>query len=307
MQLTSFKKSILIFSTSFLLIIASVSAHAYEDSTSTNLKFSVLVTAQSSGSLEAMVVDDGSWFTKRKLVHTAVLVNHPNGDFLFDSGIGREYKDQMSVFNFFEQQLFKIENIQPARDQLEQSNYDFTNLFAVIPSHMHWDHASGLEDFKDVPIWLQEISHEEAKLGEPPGFLISQYDDAGLIWHYLTLNNSDYEGFSKSLDVFKDGSVILVDLSGHTHGQLGMFLNLPSGQRYLFIGDTTWSQLGVVNNKPRPGFVDWLVHVDTDYELNSAVIDQVHKLSLSKPDIVIVPAHDELVVQTLPVFPEFSK
>ena len=307
MQLSFFKKSILNSSISFLFIIASVFTHANEDSTSANLKFSVLVTAESSGSLEAMVVDDGSWFTKRKLVHTAVLVNHHKGDFLFDSGIGREYEDQMSAFNVFEQQLFKIENVRPARDQLEQSKYDFTKLYAVIPSHMHWDHASGLEDFKEVPVWLQEVSHEEAKLGEPPGFLASQYDDAGLTWKYLTLNKAVYEGFSKSLDVFKDGSVILVDLSGHTHGQLGMFLNLPSGQRYLFIGDTTWSQLGVVNNKPRPVFVDWLVHVDTDYELNSAVIDQLHKLSLSKPDLVIVPAHDELVVKTLPIFPEFSK
>ena len=85
-----------------------------------------------------------------------------------------------------------------------------------------------------------------------------------------------------------------------------MFLNLPSGKRYFFIGDTTWSQLGVVNNKPRPNFVDCLVGVDTDFEQNNTLIDQIHKLSLSKSDIVIVPAHDELVVKTLPVFPDFS-
>tara|TARA_R110001592_G_scaffold362052_1_gene674728 strand:- start:4471 stop:5382 length:912 start_codon:yes stop_codon:yes gene_type:complete len=303
MQLTYFKKAII----TAVLVVTSAFIHASPNDKNTKLRFSVLVTAESSGSLESMVVDDGSWFTKRKLVHTSVLVSHPKGDFLFDSGIGREFEDQMSIFSFFEQQLFKIENVRPARDQLEQADYDITRLFAVIPSHMHWDHASGLEDFKEVPIWLQKMSHEEAVEGEPPGFVISQYDDPSLTWRYLAMDNSPYETFQKSFDVFKDGSVVLVDLSGHTHGQVGMFLNLPSGKRYFFIGDTTWSKLGVVNNKPRPKFVHWLVGVDTDYEMNSTVIDQIHKLSLAKPEIAIVPAHDELVVQTLPVFPEFSK
>lgn len=270
------------------------------------LKFSVLVTAESSGSLEAFIVADGSWFTKRKLVHTAVLVSHPKGDFLFDSGIGKDYAAQMSVFSFLEQQLFKIENVRPARIQLLEKNYDFNKLFAVIPSHMHWDHVSGLEDFVEIPIWLQRNSHVEAQHGKPPGFVLSQYDDNDLKWKYLDLQSTEYEGFFKSLDIFNDGSVVLVDLSGHTDGQLGMFLNTPSGERYFFIGDTTWSKLGVINNKPRPKFIDWLVGVDSDYELNNLVIEKLHKLHKDKPDIIIVPAHDEFSLKGLPVYPEFS-
>lgn len=290
----------------FTLLIFSFSTYANVDFSKSDLKFSVLVTAESSGSLESMVVDGGSWLTKRKLVHTAVLVSHPKGDFLFDSGIGRDYEAQMSVFTLFQKQLFKIENVHPARQQLSQYNYDLSKLFAIIPSHMHWDHASGLEDFKEVPVWLQKVSHDEAIHGQPPGFVLSQYDDTNLNWEYLDMQNVAYEGFPKSLDIFNDGSVILVDLSGHTQGQVGMFLNLPSGKRYFFIGDTTWSQLGVVTNKPRPIFVHWMVGVDTDYEKNNLVVDKIHKLNLTKPDIVIVPAHDELVVKKLAVFPEFS-
>ena len=302
MKLTYFKKIV------FYIVCygLSVSTFASSGAHTSDLKFSVLVTAESSGSLESFVVADGSWVKKRKLVHTAVLVKHAKGDFLFDSGIGKEFEDQMSVFSFFERQLFKIENVRPAKQQLAQEKYDFNRLFAIIPSHMHWDHASGLEDFKGVPIWLQRISHDEALHGEPPAFVQSQYDDAELQWTYLDMMRSEYEGFSKSLDVFNDGSVVLVDLTGHTDGQLGMFLNLPSGARYFFIGDTTWSELGVRQNKPRPKFVDWLVGVDTDYELNSLVIEQISKLNLSKPDITIVPAHDELVVKKLPVYPDFS-
>lgn len=270
------------------------------------LRFSVLTTAESSGSLEAMVVESGSWTTKRKLLHSAVLVQHPKGDFLFDSGIGKDFEAQMSAFNFFEKQLFKIENVRPARAQLAQNKYDISRLFAVIPSHMHWDHASALEDFSGTPVWIQQRSLDEALKGQPPGFLLSQYDSPELIWHKISLNPLSYEGFSKSLDIFGDQSAVLVDLTGHTKGQLGLFLNLPSGKRYFFIGDTTWSKIGITRNKPRPVFVHWLVGVDSNFEENSKVIDAIHQLSLAKPELTIVPAHDELVIKDLPRFPAFS-
>lgn len=270
------------------------------------LSFSVLVTAESSGSLEAIVVEDGSWSTKRKLVHTAVLVKHPKGEFLFDSGIGRDFEEQMSVFSFFEQQLFKIENVYPARDQFNKQGYDVVSLMAIIPSHMHWDHASALEDFSGVPIWLQKSSLEEAKQGKPPAFVSSQYDDPSLVWNYFALANNAYEGFAQSLDVFNDGSVFLVDLSGHTKGQVGLFLNLDSGKRYFFIGDTSWAQLGIKHNKPRPKFVHWLVGVDSDYEKNNQVVQKIHNFSVEHPEVVIVPAHDEIVAKTLPRYPNFS-
>lgn len=274
---------------------------------SAKLSFSVLVTAESSGSLEAIVVEDGSWLTKRKLVHTAVLVKHPKGEFLFDSGIGRQYEDQMSVFSMFEKQLFKIENVNPARNQLDLQAYEVSNLMAVIPSHMHWDHVSALEDFEGVPVWVQKTSHDEAKQGKPPAFVLSQFDDESIIWNYFSLTNQSYEGFEKSFDIFKDGSVVLVDLDGHTRGQVGMFINLASGERYFFIGDTSWAQLGIKHNKPRPKFVEWLVGVDSDYEKNSQVIQKIHYFSERNPSVLIVPAHDEIVAKKLPIYPHFSE
>ena len=285
---------------SFLLASLAISAPI------DTLRFSVITTAESSGSLEAMVVKSGSWTTMRKLVHTAVLVQHPKGDFMFDSGIGEEYQEQMQVFSFFEKQLFKIDNVYPARQQLEDQQYDFSRLTGIIPSHMHWDHASALEDFSGIPVWIQQESLEEALTGQPPGFVLSQYDSPELVWNKFELKERAYEGFNKSLDIFGDASAVLVDLSGHTQGQLGLFLNMPDGKRYFFIGDTTWSKIGVTRNKPRPIFVHWLVSVDTDYEKNNQVIDTIHQLSIRQPDLVIVPAHDELVMQRLPRYPAFS-
>jgi len=273
----------------------------------TELSFSVIKTAESSGSLEAMVVDEGGWFTVRNLVHTAVLVRHPKGDFLWDSGIGREVDSQMEAFNLFESQLFSINNVNPAKQQLKAEGYPINSLLAIIPSHMHWDHASALEDFDNTPIWVQEKSLEEARQGEAPAFVSSQFDHPDLKWHDLKLLNKPFMGFENSLDIHGDGAAVLVDLSGHSEGHLGLILTLHNGKQYFFIGDTTWAIKGIEENKSRPWITDTLVGVDTDIVKNANVIDKIHKLSKEKPNLFIVPAHDELQLKHLPNFPTFSE
>jgi glyoxylase-like metal-dependent hydrolase (beta-lactamase superfamily II) len=290
----------------YLSIFSTVALSSLDEPAST-LSFSVIKTADSSGSLEAMVVDNGSWFMVRNLVHTAVLVRHPKGDFLWDSGIGSDVESQMDAFNLFESQLFSINNVNPAKQQLQTEGYEFANLMAIIPSHMHWDHASALEDFDNTPIWVQANSLEEARKGEAPAFVKSQFDSPSLKWHDLKLNNKPFMGFESSFDIHGDGSAVLVDLSGHSEGHLGLFLTLLNGKQYFFIGDTTWAIKGIYDNKSRPWITDSLVGVDTDIQKNAKVVDKIHKLSKQNKNLFIVPAHDELQLKKLPNFPSFSE
>ena len=287
--------------------LLSWSATTYANSVDSGLSFSVIRTAQSSGTSEAMVVEGGDLFAWRKLEHVAVLVHHPKGDFLWDTGMGSEAKAQMQEFSFIDSVLFNIDNIRPARQQLDANGYDIDQLMAIIPSHMHWDHASGIEDFLGVPIWVQQESYDEAAAGQPPGFLQSQYDHNAIDWQMLTMADQSYHGFPKSLDIFSDGSAVLVDLSGHTHGQLGLFLTIENGERYFFIGDTAWTVKGVNENKSRPAIERWLLGVDTDIEKNAKVLEKIHLLSKEHNELTIVPAHDELQIKKLPHYPQFHQ
>jgi N-acyl homoserine lactone hydrolase len=270
------------------------------------VSISAIKTAQSAGSLEAMVVDGGDWFSIRKLTHSAILVKHPAGDLLYDTGIGTDISQQMEIFNFFDKQLFAVEEHVPAVNQLRDNGYQMSDLKAIVVGHMHWDHVSGLEDFNGTPVWTTEAALTEARAGKPPGFVQSQFDDPQIRWQFKRFEAKEYMGFALSLDVHGDGSVVLVDISGHADGHIGMFVNLEGGKRYFFIGDTTWALKGVEENSSRPAFVQWLTGVDKDVEKNALVVEHVHKLAKEYPELVIVPAHDERVLETLPRYPEFE-
>lgn len=265
--------------------------------------FSLINTGQSAGSSEGLIVSGGDWFKKRQLVHNAVLIQHEQGDLLIDTGLGREVDKQVAAMSWLNQQLFAYTKTVPVIDQLQQQGYDFNRLKAIIPTHLHWDHASGIEDFKalNTPVWVQKNELETAKKHAPPAFIQSQFDDPAINWHFIELNNTNTLGFAASLDVFDDGSVILIDMSGHTHGQLGVLVN----NEYLFIGDSTWSIAGVNNNVGRSALVKWLVDLNYDQQQSDNLVEKLHQLSIENKKLVIVPAHDEIVAATLPRYPKF--
>lgn len=267
--------------------------------------FSVIKTASSAGAQEAMVVSTGSFFKRRHLAQNVILISHPEGDILIDTGLGEKIDEQFEENGFFDQQLFSYTDHNPAIRQLKQAEYDLSRLKRIVPTHLHWDHASGIEDFPGVPLWVQKAEYEQAMAGTAPAFLHSQMDADTVNWKFIELAQNKYEGFEKSLDVYGDDSVVLVDISGHSAGQVGIFLTISSGQRYFFIGDTTWTIKGVVDNAERPAFLSWLVQFNWNDEKNLSQIQAVHDLKNRRPDITVVPAHDEFVAKGLPKYPEF--
>jgi glyoxylase-like metal-dependent hydrolase (beta-lactamase superfamily II) len=270
------------------------------------LAFSVLRTGESAGTLEALVVAGGSWFTPRKPVHSAVLIRHPQGTLLFDTGLGREVDRQFAVNGALDRALFGYRIEEPAQAQLARHGVAAGSLKAIIPSHMHWDHVSGLPDFPDTEVWVQPSERELAAHGHPPAFIQSQFSGVSR-WRELSFAPQPYMGFAARQDVFGDGSVVLVPLAGHTTGSVGLFLHLPTGRRYFFTGDVTWTLDGLQRPADRPWLTRTLTGVDHDTPGNRRAIVQIHRLMKRHPQLVVVPAHDEFVAQTLPKFPDFQE
>lgn len=270
------------------------------------LSFSYINTGHSAGTQERMVVASGSWFTRRHLTHGAILVQHPDGNFLYDTGLGQQVKSQFKENSWWATLLFAHSAGTPVVEQLAENGFDSKDLMAIIPSHLHWDHASGIVDFPGIPVWIQQSELEMALAGDAPSFLQSQLNDQQINWKTISLQEKPFLGFSRSLDIFGDGSAVLVDLIGHTAGQVGLYLKLSDNREYLFIGDTTWTLKGIIDQSPRPDLIKFVVNLEHDDKASDLQIKKVHQLMVERPTLTIVPAHDELSTAKLPLYPMFS-
>ena len=113
-----------------------------------------------------------------------------------------------------------------------------------------------------------------------------------------------YEVYERSFDIYGDGSIIVVPMGGHSPDSVGFFVNLPSGKRYFLVGDIVWAKEGFEIPAERPWLTRFLVDLRPD-KLRDQVV-KLHQLSLLRPNLTIVPAHDRRVHESLAVFPNFE-
>lgn len=104
--------------------------------------------------------------------------------------------------------------------------------------------------------------------------------------------------FPASHDVYGDGSIVVVPAPGHTPGSVIIFVTLPSGTRYAFVGDLVYQLEGFTQREERP----WLIRrkADTDAEGNRKNLLLMIALKERLPDLIIVPAHDVRAFAKIP-------
>jgi glyoxylase-like metal-dependent hydrolase (beta-lactamase superfamily II) len=241
----------------------------------------------------------GSWTAPYENGMAAILVQHPNGSLLFDTGFGSNVAEHWKTIPRLMRALSSYVPETPAATQLRSNGIDPATLKMAVISHSHWDHISGLEDLPGLEVWMPRDEVAFIRSHKYPG-LIDQMVDRLKI-HEFEFTSGPYENFETSLDVFGDGSVVLVPLPGHTPGSTGMFVNLHSGRRFLFIGDLTWSREGIEIPAERPWLARVLVDMD-DAQVRRSIL-RVHSLRRADGSLVVVPAHDRRVHDTLAAFP----
>lgn len=265
------------------------------------LRFALLKTGAAT-TLEAMVVAGGSLFRPTAIGHVAVLVEHPAGRFLFDSGLGTAIDTQFGTeMAFWAKPIFAYRQVRPAVQQLRDAGVDAPDR--IFLSHAHWDHASALGDFPQAEVWVPDAERDTALHGRPPAFLPSQFSSPTLRWHPFRFDGPAVAGFPASLDLFGDGSVVLLPLPGHTAGSTGLLLSLADGRRYFFVGDTVWNHRGI--DQPAPKFSVSSLIVDADRDATWQAVVALRGLRDANPGLQIIPAHDSSVHDTLGYFPEY--
>ena len=251
--------------------------------------------------LEAFLFRGGRWFTSRGLTFPAVLVQHPRGLLLIDTGLGAEIDQQFEDdMPWLLKPLMSYEKGTDAHTALGDAGLNPRSVKHILLTHLHWDHAGGLESFPQAEVWFPQAGLEEAMAlaDDEAAYFRSQFDDETIRWRFHEFPDGPYENFSSSFDFFGDGSVVLVPMPGHTSASLGVFVNLSSGERYLFSGDTTWSLEGFQRPSHKFWLSSWLV--DQDRQLMELPIVQVFHLMQRYPQLHVVPSHDANAQRHLP-------
>lgn len=269
-----------------------------------DVSVSIVKTAESK-TLEAFFYSVGSWTTSRVGAHSAVLVRHPQAAFLFDTGLGNNADEQYrGSMPFWLKPFMAYEKHGSAQVLLADEAQKYP-IQRIILSHLHWDHASGIKDFPGVEVWTTKEEYEWAMRADAPEgpYIRSQYSGNEIKWRFIQFENVPYENFEQSLDVFRDGSVVLVPLPGHTPGAIGMFVSLRSGKRLFFTGDTTWT----LESARLPAHKFWISSLLVDYDKRATeqAVLRVHRLMQEYRQMLIVPTHDDQTQSAVGFFPTF--
>ncbi|SEQ02700.1 Glyoxylase, beta-lactamase superfamily II [Solimonas aquatica] len=237
----------------------------------------------------------GGGLEDREFGMDVVLLKHPRGLLLIDAGFASAWPQHLAATPALLRTLSRTQGGESAALQLAKVGIQPPQLAGVLLTHAHWDHVSGLADLPGVPVL---VNAEEKHFIEHGGEMSALARSLGKLNYQLyDFEHGPYAGFAASHDVFGDGSVIVVPAGGHTPGSVIVFVH--SGARvYAFIGDLAWQHEGVDLPAERP----WLARsiVDVNPATVRADLAQLHRLAAANPQLLIVPAHDHRVMQTLP-------
>ena len=230
----------------------------------------------------AFAVRGGAFGDKRQFAATSVLIRHPEGDLLIDAGFGAGATEHIDMLPSFRRSPHVLGAT--VSEQLDAAGYDRSRLRGVLLTHSHWDHVSGLDSLA-VPVWMTAGERGYASASKDDAVFVAVTKDH-VITEYI-LDGPPYLGFEASHDFYGDGSVVIVPAAGHTTGSVIVFVTLPSGLRYAFIGDLTWQRDGIRDRVERPLLLSMLA----DSDAKQIRRDLLRMIALDDR-MQIVPSHD---------------
>ncbi|WP_067563709.1 MBL fold metallo-hydrolase [Nocardia acidivorans] len=156
----------------------------------------------------------------------------------------------------------------------------------ALPTHAHWDHVCGLLDLPGLPVQLHRPEHEWISAGPtaPVGGVRDALLDRPIV--EFDLDGPPVLTFTRSRDLFGDGSIVLVDLAGHTPGSIGILAHTERGW-VLLAGDAAWHELQVEKIRQKSSFPGNFVDENHDETFKT-----LHRLHLARHFAAVIPTHD---------------
>jgi N-acyl homoserine lactone hydrolase len=233
----------------------------------------------------------------------AFLIEHPSaGPILIDTGFHgivadgspRERNRNLGPISRLIARNVRMRPEQTAAAQLRSKGIEPADIRLIVMTHLHFDHASALADFPAATVLAsrREWRAARARGSSLLGYCGAQLDPRPT---YRTL---DFEGpaarpygpFERTLDLFGDGSLTLLDTPGHSAGHLSLIARLREREA-LIAGDAIYTMATL-----REGRRPWRAHDSKAFERSLRALQTYDR---EHPDALIVPGHDMAHWQTL--------
>jgi N-acyl homoserine lactone hydrolase len=249
--------------------------------------------------ISACWVETAKTFSNFSFGSTAgsVLIKHPAGNLLIDTGNSSHFDQEISGYPFATWLKLKslagqLKPKAPLPDLLRGIGEDPGKLRWAILSHAHLDHAGGLMDLPPLPVLLtrEELQFAADARVQARGYVIAAHTQKfpPVAAPTLRFESAPYETFDESADLYRDGSVVVVPLRGHTPGSVGIFVNLSPTRRLFYVGDAVDDERGF---QERVGKSLILQDSDNDTALANQVVGRLSELHEKVPELAIIPAH----------------
>lgn len=235
----------------------------------------------------------GGGSARRTLPVLAFVIEHPAGLIVFDTGLHANFALDPSTYvgPFGEQWLpFRSSPGMHLAAQMRAHELPPEDVTHVVLSHLHYDHSGDLRAFPQARLVVtsEEWHAAQAFFKRGRGYLGKDY--FGLAFTLVTFpayrgqsSNPTLEG-EYGLDMFNDGSLVLVPTYGHTFGHLSLLASLPNGLA-LLAGDAVYVHENYALPAAQP-------NADApEAAWRSTVALRI--LAKEDPQAIIIPTHDD--------------
>jgi len=224
----------------------------------------------------------------------AWVIEHPEGVIVVDTG-ETAHVDDPGYFPRWHPyyRLGVKEWVEPEQEigpQLRAVGISPDDVRCVVMTHLHTDHAGGLEHFpkSEILVTGPELENASGLLGKVRGFLPHRWPE----WFspaLVNLESARFGPFPESLRLTDAGDVIMVGTAGHTPGHVSVVLE-DDDRSIFFAGDTSYTERLMIEGKADG--------VSPDVDSARLSLRRIQEFARHSA-VVYLPSHDPASAQRL--------